>query len=251
MWKILKEMEISDHLTCLNWTELNWISYIYIYIHTYIYSTLLSSGISFSISLLIHMIWWFLREIPHFKYVSMSAQQPQYLCLIKLFWTISNLLHVSQSFATLPLTITSYFIYKIQRKIGLPSSAWYQTYNLQLSTLIPFHLTFFFFYCFFAHRYFYFTSSSFSDSFISFYCNWASVLAQTVKNLPSVQETQVQSLGGEESLEKGMATHSSILARRIPWTEGPGGLQSMGLQSVGHDSATNTFTCYNTYLSNS
>ena len=145
MWKILKEMEISDHLTCLNWTELNWISYIYIYIHTYIYSTLLSSGISFSISLLIHMIWWFLREIPHFKYVSMSAQQPQYLCLIKLFWTISNLLHVSQSFATLPLTITSYFIYKIQRKIGLPSSAWYQTYNLQLSTLIPFHLTFFFF----------------------------------------------------------------------------------------------------------
>ena len=95
------------------------------------------------------------------------------------------------------------------------------------------------------------TSSSSSDSFISFCCNWASVLAQTVKNLPSVQETQVQSLGREESLEKGMATHSSILARRIPWTEGPGGLQSMGLQSVRHDSVTNTFTCYNTYLSNS
>ena len=49
-------------------------------------------------------------------------------------------------------------------------------------------------------------------------------MAQTVKNLPAVQETQVQSLGGEDPLEKRMATHSSILARRIPWTEEPGGL---------------------------
>ena len=52
-----------------------------------------------------------------------------------------------------------------------------------------------------------------------------------VKNLPAVQETQVQSLGREDPLEKGMATHSSILAWRIPWTEEPGGLQSMGSQS--------------------
>ena len=52
-----------------------------------------------------------------------------------------------------------------------------------------------------------------------------------VKNLPAVQETQVQSLGQEDPLEKGMATHSSILAWRIPWTEEPGGLQSMGSQS--------------------
>ena len=67
-------------------------------------------------------------------------------------------------------------------------------------------------------------------------------MAQRVKNLPSMQETQVQSLGWEDSLEKEMATHSSILAWRIPWTEEPGGLQSMGLQRVGHDRATNTHT---------
>ena len=52
-----------------------------------------------------------------------------------------------------------------------------------------------------------------------------------VKNLPAMQETQVQSLGGEDPLEKEMATHSNILAWRFPWTEEPGGLQSMGLQS--------------------
>ena len=56
-----------------------------------------------------------------------------------------------------------------------------------------------------------------------------------VKNLPAMQETQVQSLGSEDPLEKGMATHSSILAWRIPWTEDPGGLHSMGSQRVGHD----------------
>ena len=56
-------------------------------------------------------------------------------------------------------------------------------------------------------------------------------MAQMVKNLPAMQETQVQSLDKEDSLEKGMATHSSILAWEIPWTEEPGRLQSMGLQS--------------------
>ena len=56
-----------------------------------------------------------------------------------------------------------------------------------------------------------------------------------VKNLPVIQETQVQTLGGEDPLEKGMATHSSVLASGIPWTEEPGGLQSVGLQRVGHD----------------
>ena len=53
-------------------------------------------------------------------------------------------------------------------------------------------------------------------------------MAQSVKNLPAMQETQVRSLGGEDPLEKGMATHSNILAWRIPWTEEPGGPQSMG-----------------------
>ena len=60
-------------------------------------------------------------------------------------------------------------------------------------------------------------------------------MAQGVKNLPTMQEPWVQSLGQEDPLEKGMATHSSILAWRIPWTEEHGGLQSMGLQRVGHD----------------
>ena len=56
-----------------------------------------------------------------------------------------------------------------------------------------------------------------------------------VKNLPAMQETRVQSLGWEDPLEKRMATHSSILAWRMPWTEEPGELQSMGSQRLGHD----------------
>ena len=60
-------------------------------------------------------------------------------------------------------------------------------------------------------------------------------MAPMVKNLTAMQETRVQSLGQDNPLEKGMATHSSILARRIPWAEDPGGLQSMGSQRVGHD----------------
>ena len=56
-----------------------------------------------------------------------------------------------------------------------------------------------------------------------------------VKNLPAMQEPWVGSLGREDPLEKGMATHSSVLAWRVPWTEEPGGLQSMGLRRVGHD----------------
>ena len=63
-----------------------------------------------------------------------------------------------------------------------------------------------------------------------------------VKNLLTIIETWVLFLGQEDPLEKGMATHSSILAWRTPWTEEPGGLQSMGLHRVRHDWATNTFT---------
>ena len=63
----------------------------------------------------------------------------------------------------------------------------------------------------------------------------AFLVAQLVKNLPAMQETQVLSLDWEDLLEKGMATHSSILAWRIPWTEDPGGLQSMGSQRVGQN----------------
>ena len=65
-------------------------------------------------------------------------------------------------------------------------------------------------------------------------------IAQTVKNLSAMQETRVQSLGWEDPLEKWVATHSSILAWRIPWTEEPGRLQSLGSQSLSHNWAINT-----------
>ena len=64
---------------------------------------------------------------------------------------------------------------------------------------------------------------------------WASLVAQTVKNSPAMLEMWVQSLGWEDLLERGMATHSSVLVWRIPWTEEPDGLQSMGSQRVRHD----------------
>ena len=60
-------------------------------------------------------------------------------------------------------------------------------------------------------------------------------MAQTVKRLPTMRKTQVQSLGREDLLEKEMATHSSIIAWKIPWAEEPGRLQSMGSQRIGHD----------------
>ena len=66
----------------------------------------------------------------------------------------------------------------------------------------------------------------------------ASLVAQTLKCLPTMQETQIQSLGWEDLLEGEMATHSSTLAWKIPWMEEPGRLQSMGLQRVGHNGAS-------------
>ena len=67
-------------------------------------------------------------------------------------------------------------------------------------------------------------------------------MAQKVKNLSTMQETQVRSLGWEDPLEKGMATHSSILAWEMPWREERGVLQSVGSQRVGHNWESNTFT---------
>ena len=64
---------------------------------------------------------------------------------------------------------------------------------------------------------------------------WQPLVAQTVKNQPAMQETWVRSLGWEDPLEESMATHSSVLAWRIPWTEEPEGLQSIGSQRVEHD----------------
>ena len=70
-----------------------------------------------------------------------------------------------------------------------------------------------------------------------------------VKNLPAVRETWVQSLGREDPLEKEMATHSSILGWKIPWTEEPGGIQSMGSQRLGHNWVTNAYSIkYEQYL---
>ena len=71
-------------------------------------------------------------------------------------------------------------------------------------------------------------------------CMWPSLVALIVKNLPAMQETQVQSLGREDPLEKGMAIYSSILAWRIPWTKEPGGYSSWGCR-LGHEWVTNTF----------
>ena len=70
----------------------------------------------------------------------------------------------------------------------------------------------------------------------------SSLVAQTVKNMSAMRETQVQSLGWEDPMEKGMATHARILAWEIPWTEEPGGWQSIRSQRVRHDWVTNTFT---------
>ena len=74
-----------------------------------------------------------------------------------------------------------------------------------------------------------------SCHFLKGFAKFHSLVAQTVKRLPTMWETWVLSLGREDSLEKEMATHSSTLAWKIPWTEEPGGLQSMGSQRVGHD----------------
>ena len=65
--------------------------------------------------------------------------------------------------------------------------------------------------------------------------SWTSLVAQMVKNPPAMRATWIQSLGWEDPLDEGMATHSSILAWRIPWTEKPGGLQSVRSQRAGHD----------------
>ena len=71
-----------------------------------------------------------------------------------------------------------------------------------------------------------------ANGIISFFL-WLS--SHSIKNLPAMRETWIQSLGWEDLLEKGMATHSNILARKIPWTEEPGRLQSVESQEVGHD----------------
>ena len=74
-------------------------------------------------------------------------------------------------------------------------------------------------------------------------CGTVSLVTQMVRNLPAVQKTQVWSLGQEGPLEKRTASYSRNLAWRIPWTEEPGGLQSMGSQRVRHDRVTDTFIC--------
>ena len=90
-------------------------------------------------------------------------------------------------------------------------------------------------------------SCNYSELYAYWFCTsyttkWASLVAQRLKHLPGMWETQVWSLGWEDPLEKAMAPHSSTLACRIPWREEPGRLKSMGSQRVGHDWATHTLT---------
>ena len=91
---------------------------------------------------------------------------------------------------------------------------------------------------------FYYSKYSVCLRLFSHVCAWlmAFLNGSEVKNQPAMQGTQVQFLNWEDPLEKGMATHSSILAWRIPWTEEPGGLQSIGLHRVGHDRSDFTHT---------
>ena len=92
----------------------------------------------------------------------------------------------------------------------------------------------------------FFTIWATREDLIFFFCGGggedASLVAQMVRNLPAMQETWVWSLGQEDPLEKGMATHTNILAWKTPWTEEPGGLKCRRSQRVGHDWETNTFT---------
>ena len=127
--------------------------------------------------------------------------------LIGLLWRANEMLHWT---SFLPLTLSTKYIYYLL-------TSWISKWDVLPMTLYVTGQWIFFF---------------FLPIFV----------AQTIKNVPAMQETWVWSLGREDPLEEGMATHSSILAWRIPWTEEPGRLQSMKLQRVGHDWATNTHT---------
>ena len=91
-------------------------------------------------------------------------------------------------------------------------------------------------------------SSSWSQVQIIYWLLWASLMAQMVKNLPTMRGDLCFILGWENSLENEMAAHSSILTWRIPWTEEPGSLQFMGLQRIRHSWATNTFTFFQWFI---
>ena len=121
-------------------------------------------------------------------------------------------------------------------------SQYYRPYS-PCETFHPHHHSFFFvtrsLYLLISFTYFTHSLDPSSGSHLIFLCIYeASLTAQLVKNPPAVQETWVRSLGREDTMEKEMATHSSTLAWKIPWTEEPCWLQSMGLQRVGHDWAT-------------
>ena len=111
-------------------------------------------------------------------------------------------------------------------------------FNIQLHSTLHFIM-----YSIFFVTYFYVQVSPCISTFVLMFSTmlWAFLVAQMVKNLPIVQETQVWSLDQEDPLRKGMDTHWSILAWRISWTEEPGGLQFVWFQRVRHDGATNTF----------
>ena len=126
---------------------------------------------------------------------------------------------------------------------------WFMSLNMIISRSINVVVFVFLFYLFLGGIQFnqfpplgvkYYTLTWYIDAYVYTHITWASPVAQTIKNLPTMQETWVKPLGWEDPLEKDTATHSSILVWGIPWTEEPGGLQSAGSERVKHDWATNT-----------
>ena len=135
----------------------------------------------------------------------------------------------------------------IQLKLGNIYTLWNCHHNLCHKYIHLLHLVLLY-YCYYYQNTWDLPSQKVFKSTIQ-YCEfcavqWASLVAQMVKNQPAIQETWVQSLGWENPLEKRMATHSSIFAWRIPWTEEPGGLQSMDSQRAGHNWVTNTHSTH-------
>ena len=119
-------------------------------------------------------------------------------------------------------------LYKIRKIIWKTQTVWPTIYILYICGCVCM--------CIYMSYHIFFNSSI--DGDLTIWSKWTSLVAQMVKRLPTMWDTWVQTLGWEDLLEKEMAPHSSILAWKIPWTEEPGSLQSMGSQRVRHDWAT-------------
>ena len=130
-------------------------------------------------------------------------------------------------FATLKFLGINYWFLSIINQYVLPYRKWSIIPPILIHTWFLNNIMFEFLFCLL----FFINHTEISIKLKYYFILWASLVALMVKNPPAMPETRVWSLGWEETLEKGMATHFGSLAWRIPWTEEPGGLQSMGLQS--------------------